>query len=795
MQEKRPLKRPRLGPPDVYPQEAKQKEDELTSMNVKHGFATMPQLTEEFGSARNCNVTASKVGAYFNAILARREELMTLPDSGRKKQQINPKDNFWPVGVTVRSKAMLDIWFKDLAGNKPLISLAKKAPSFNKKEDIYTYLCDNQVSMQKAAWFIKLSSAYTAAVSEAKIKKRQMPDPATEWTGTIIKFMKDLIPKLQEHYHQGPLPEKGQSGNAVSSSTTPSQSNTVPPPLTSPANIHSPANATSTPSSNSTLTSQDDYKVALKQWNYCTQLCKYMFEEGLLDRQEFLNWILDLLDKMRTQPSDDGLLKLFLPLTMQYMSDFIQSERLSRRLAYLVCKKLAHLMESKEQSVGSIVEVVLPNDSIKTEEADIKPVILGESSGSGENGIVKMEKQIAIMPQPPAQPPNPLQNVLNEYLTCGHHQNVLLQLSAILHVITIECATALVWCGLGENRTPAALVGSPLDYLPIPPSSLPMPGGQNEEFLHQLKQAEEFIKTRSRHAEAKWCTDKWQNKNGNSSAKVLATLDALDNHCFDRMDTSNSNNNLEALYAKIFPPFQPFKQEPGKGGEMKETKIEYDPNQDEPIVQILCEWAVSWQRWGEHRAMAVAWLLDKRQSEVTASETDNTNGDDKESIGSGNVFSGGIPIFQKILMNFLDNDAPVLEENGSPPNRSQFTNLVHLFSELIRHDVFSHDSYMCTLISRGELLTGSALFSKPNRITGTGPVSNKPSPHNSNNNNNNQGLDDDMFPGIDFKPKMEEFDDSNVDDDLDKILQNINDQQNAMDAPDSPKDSEQHPHG
>lgn len=33
--------------------------------------------------------------------------------------------------------------------------------------------------MPRAAWFIKLSSAYTVAVSEAKIKKRQLPDPTT----------------------------------------------------------------------------------------------------------------------------------------------------------------------------------------------------------------------------------------------------------------------------------------------------------------------------------------------------------------------------------------------------------------------------------------------------------------------------------------------------------------------------------------------------------------------------------------------------------------------------------------
>lgn len=833
MQEKRPLKRPRLGPPDVYPQEAKQKEDELTSSNVKHGFEPRPLHSEEFGTARNSNVTASKVGAYFNAILARREELMTLPDSGRKKQQINPKDNFWP--VTVRSKAMLDVWFKDLAGNKPLISLAKKAPSFNKKEEIFTYLSDNQVSMQKAAWFIKLSSAYTVAVSEAKIKKRQMPDPATEWTGTIIKFMKDLIPKLQEHYHQGPLPEKQTTTNASSgsmSASTPNPSastpNTVPTPLTSPAStIHSPANSqATTPSSSSanavsTISPQDDYKLALKHWTYCTQLCKYMYEEGLLDRHEFLNWVLDLLDKMRTQPADDGLLKLFLPMTMQFMSDFVLSERLSRRLAYLVCKKLAHMLnnalDTKDPSMPAMVReqvVVAAVESLL--EPKSEPGVTETANGSANGNGVIAEPDTSLTKNgkttPPPQP-NPLKAVLDDYLMCPHHRDLLLEMAGILHVITLNCPTALVWCGLGENRTPSALVGSPLDHLSIPPSSLPTPNSSmanGNDLQLQLKQAEENIKTRSRHAEAKWCTDKWQNKNGNSNAKILATLDALDNHCFERMDT-NGNNNLEALYGKIFPIFMPIKQEPaknGNNGEVKEIRVEYNPQQDAPIVQILCEWAVSWQRWGEHRAMAVAWLLDKRQSEVTSStDSDAANMDDKESIGSANGCGGSIPVFQSILMAFLDNDAPVIEETSSTQQRSQFTNLVHLFSELIRHDVFSHDAYMCTLISRGDLLTGSSLMTtaktnvaastQPNMIGGTGPVSNKPSPHNTGQSGGaGSGLDDDMFPGIDFKPKMEEFDDSNVDDDLDKILQNIKeDQQNAMDAPDSPKDSEQHQHG
>lgn len=69
--------------------------------------------------------------------------------------------------------------YLSFTGSKPLSQLAKKAPNFNKKEEIFITLTEYQVSMPRAAWFIKLSSAYTVAVSEAKIKKRQLPDPTT----------------------------------------------------------------------------------------------------------------------------------------------------------------------------------------------------------------------------------------------------------------------------------------------------------------------------------------------------------------------------------------------------------------------------------------------------------------------------------------------------------------------------------------------------------------------------------------------------------------------------------------
>lgn len=58
----------------------------------------------------------------------------------------------------------------------------------------------------------------------------------------------------------------------------------------------------------------------------------------------------------------------------------------------------------------------------------------------------------------------------------------------------------------------------------------------------------------------------------------------------------------------------------------------------------------------------------------------------------------------------IDFCVPDDSPSAPPSNRQQFANLVHLFGELIRRDVFSHDAYMCTLISRGDVMIISWFF-------------------------------------------------------------------------------------
>ncbi|KAI8498739.1 Mediator of RNA polymerase II transcription subunit 12-like protein, partial [Branchiostoma belcheri] len=645
--EYRPLKRPRLGPPDVYPQDPKQREDELTATSVKQGYNNQPNFSDEHGTARNCNIDTSKFGEAFAAILAEKQKLNTLQEPGRKKPPINAKDNFWP--VTARSRSAINVWFQDLAGQKPLMALSKKVPIFNKKEEIFSFLCEYSVPLLRATWFVKMTSAYYVAISEAKIKKRQMNDPSQEWTQAMTRFLKEQLSKISEHYQQTPPPAGGsQSCSNLLGTNGPTMS--------------------------------QDTEQAMKLWQYNTRLTFYLFQEGLLDRQELLTWLLDLLD--RTKSSDDSMLRLFLPMLLQdallhlnhrylayprpprgpkssgllgqYVDDFVQSQQLSRRLAYTCAKKIA----------------------IMCSDSPCASAALNNQSSVGQGSA------------------NPVSAVYSEVQHCCHHRAVVLGLSCILQTVTLCCPTALVWNGVGESKS-SAVTGSPLDILPCAPSSLPLPSGlasAANQIRSNIRAREDEIRQRGQAAEVKWSSDKCQqSRTGSTISAMLTVLEILDKHTFDRMD---SNNSLDTLYNRIFGSSH------GKNG------AECSSNND-AIIDLLCEWGVTTKRAGEHRAMVVAYLLEKQQVEMETERLGEMETmDEKESISSASLSNNGLPPFQQLLMRFLDTKAPMLDngEEISDEERQAFANLVLLFSELIRSEVFSHDAYMCTLISRGDLL-------------------------------------------------------------------------------------------
>lgn len=232
----------------------------------------------------------------------------------------------------------------------------------------------------------------------------------------MIKFLKDQLSKLQEYYHVN-TNNLSSTNNGTTTNTT-NGNNSQNCSNASNNNNNTVNNQPTTPNPNpnagqiiSTSTMNEDHKLALKQWHYCIQLAKYMFEEGLLDRQELLQWILELLDKMRSAPSDDGILKLLLPLALQYLEEFVQSELLARKLAYLCCRKIAQMCNNVDNNINPQSPMLAV--TVKSEV----------NNTPKENNTVTQTSTI-----------NPLTVTFNDYINCPHHRDIILGLSVIIQV-------------------------------------------------------------------------------------------------------------------------------------------------------------------------------------------------------------------------------------------------------------------------------------------------------------------------------------------------------------------------
>ncbi|XP_071949352.1 mediator of RNA polymerase II transcription subunit 12-like protein isoform X1 [Antedon mediterranea] len=474
--------------------------------------------------------------------------------------------------------------------------------------------------MIRATWLLKMTHASTQAITDSKVRpKRAQSDPSIEWCQVITRFLKEILSKIADP-HQTP------SGpNPVSTLQTP------------------------------TITDSD---TAHKMWDYMTTLARYLYEECMLDCHEYLSWLVETVEKVN--PKDDNILRLVLPIVMQYVEEFCKGQILSRRLAYFCCRKLATFC----------------SDACNPPQS---PTLLSPANRFQANAL----------------PPSSLSMIFSEFTNCAQHRPIVLFLSSIVQTVTLQCPSALVWINVGEAKN-SNIPGSPLDLLPCAPSSLPLPNPhslQAQQIRIGLRNSEIQIRSRSRAAEHRWSTDKSQESTaGFTINRVLNTLEILDRHYFDRCD---SNNSLDSLYHKIFSTNQ------SKDG--SDVIIN-----DNPVVQLLCEWAVCPQRTGEHRALIVAELLEKRQIELengkSVSDTDII--DEKTSMSSMGMMGNGTPAYQHILFQFLDTQAPVLIP-GNEDSKKSFANLVLLFSELITYDIFSHDKYMCRLIARGDLSTSS----------------------------------------------------------------------------------------
>jgi mediator of RNA polymerase II transcription subunit 12 len=253
-----------------------------------------------------------------------------------------------------------------------------------------------------------------------------------------------------------------------------------------------PQYAPSTPqmhhASPSTISSTDKTR---RQWEYNNRLLRILFDQGLLDRQTIVEWIVDtFIDRIKH--NDDINLRYLIPIIFQFSNEILEYEIFSRKISYYSCKRLGQY------------------------HTDI------------------------------TQPIN-----FNNLISCPQHRIIIYSLSAIIQCITLRCPSALLYNNpIDDQQKSDTLLlnyGSPLDFLPCSPSQLPLPIGIDQQLIKQmLIQSEEEIRSRSLAIEHKWSTEKLQQSiSGQTISRVLAVLEILD-------EFKEEKYLLDSVYNKIY---------------------------------------------------------------------------------------------------------------------------------------------------------------------------------------------------------------------------------------------------
>ncbi|XP_065840950.1 mediator of RNA polymerase II transcription subunit 12-like protein isoform X2 [Oscarella lobularis] len=652
--ELRPLKKQKFGPPDIFRQDPNQEEDRLNDETVTRGFRTENRVQDETSSAASLLANpifalSDQVKNSFDGILKAKRKYNTFQDTSKRKLQLNQKEHF--LFVTPKTKNATLGWFQSLAQEKFPLSLSRKIPIFNKKEEILDNLCDHSVPMLRAAWCIKICEA---AASETKSnKKRPAGDASREWTGIITRYLKDVMGKLTEYYSSAaPASVLPGSGSFFPQSQKPALEN------------------------------------ALKQWSYVTQLAQHMYQEFLLNRHDFLTWLIDQMRLLKSE--EEGVLKLLLPQALKYLPCIVKSQYLSRSLAFVCCRHLVSLCFHEEESFD--------NGTLRGNT--------DAASGEDTASKVKFDEE----------------SLLVEYKNCSYHRNLVLSLSSLLQTVTLGCPSALVYMpspigsidlmASGNFFSMATKFSSPLDILPLAPSELPfsekITPAMKDEAVSRLVEDENEICQRSLAAEKRWKMNvDDHSEEARTVDSLLSLLEDLDKFEYGK---AGLHGSVEELYGKIFTE------------NSRESWFEF-------VIPLLCDWAVNAYSGGLQRVFIVARLLHVAQArlhkpspvrsalEHEARDAGDGGGeagvrhemdgvdddDDDDGVSVASLDCLNFP-FRDKLMLYLDSTAPYpLADEGSSATDSPFQRFVVLFGELIRTGVFSYHTYLSTLISRGDL--------------------------------------------------------------------------------------------
>ena len=101
---------------------------------------------------------------------------------------------------------------------------------------------------------------------------------------------------------------------------------------------------------------EGDNTSLLARWQYIVRLAQWLYNKGLLDRHDFLKYLIEFLEStaLRQHHPTDEPLRLLLPLVVQFLPDITGCLSLARPLAKVCVKRFTSLYNNGEKMAGNL---------------------------------------------------------------------------------------------------------------------------------------------------------------------------------------------------------------------------------------------------------------------------------------------------------------------------------------------------------------------------------------------------------------------------------------------------------
>uniref|UniRef100_A0AC35TYY8 Med12 domain-containing protein n=1 Tax=Rhabditophanes sp. KR3021 TaxID=114890 RepID=A0AC35TYY8_9BILA len=297
--DKKPLKKSHKSNfPDVYPQELRQEEDTLTADRISRGYITRHTPHEHDSFIFNTKTkmdggrleeTLLKCGSFCQAVIVKKNEDNAKMSKKVIKEQTLSNYTTLLTNKKFGSTASYANWFEDLSKNRSSNSLVKKWPVFQDKDECFEYLYMFKMSPMKAIWYLKVASIFDVFAFKNSFppKKSTFDNLALDYThNRIVKYMRYTFLEMSR------LEEV--EGSPV-----------------------------------------------YKKWPYFAMLFKHAFEDGIVDRYEFLLEICDLLGELIEFPlHKPTVFKILLLYGASFGPFIFQNTVICRRIAFVICQRI-----------------------------------------------------------------------------------------------------------------------------------------------------------------------------------------------------------------------------------------------------------------------------------------------------------------------------------------------------------------------------------------------------------------------------------------------------------------------